>query len=81
MELTRNVRVVLLCMLFCFCVFAHSGQLDGARPGNGVPVTGESLRAALALLVEGKEIPESMMVPSIGCNIKWREGNEPDYFG
>lgn len=58
----------------------YRGQLDGSRPGNGVPVTGEDLRAALAALVEGKPVP-SPQRPSIGCNIKWKPGNAPDYFG
>lgn len=57
----------------------YRGQYDGARPGNGVEITGEDLKAAVDALLAGDTIsPEQ--VPSIGCNIKWRAGNEPDYF-
>ncbi len=57
----------------------YRGQYDGARPGNSVPVTGADMRAAVDALMAGNEIsPEQ--VPSVGCNIKWRAGNEPDYF-
>lgn len=58
---------------------AYRGQLDGSRPGNGVNVTGADLRAALDAVLAGRSPPEKQ-IPSIGCNIKWREGNEPDYF-
>lgn len=57
----------------------YRGQLDSSRPGNGIPVTGEDLRRALDAVLAGQPIPEPHR-PSIGCNIKWREGNEPDYF-
>ena len=57
----------------------YRGQLDDSRPGNGVPVTGKDLRAALDALVDGKPIA-STQTPSLGCNIKWKPGNEPDYF-
>jgi peroxiredoxin len=49
----------------------YRGQLDDSRPGNGVPVTGRDLRAALDALVAGRPIPTEQR-PSIGCNIKWR---------
>ncbi len=49
---------------------AYRGQLDGARPGNGVPVTGEDLRAAIQAVLDGEPLAEEQ-VPSIGCNIKW----------
>jgi peroxiredoxin len=58
----------------------YRGQLDSSRPDNGIPVTGADLRAALDAVLEGKPAPE-LQRPSIGCNIKWRAGNEPDYFG
>ncbi|HRC71467.1 MAG TPA: thioredoxin family protein [Candidatus Competibacter sp.] len=56
----------------------YRGQFDGSRPGNGVPVTGSELRAAVDALLAGRPIP-SEQKPSIGCNIKWKAGNEPDY--
>lgn len=59
---------------------AYRGQLDSSRPGNDIPVTGEDLRAALDALIAGKPVPETQK-PSMGCNIKWKAGNEPDYFG
>jgi len=58
----------------------YRGQLDDSRPGNGLPVTGKDLRAALDALLEGRPVAEEQR-PSIGCNIKWTPGNEPDYFG
>jgi peroxiredoxin len=58
----------------------YRGQLDDSRPGNGMPVTGKDLRAALdAVLAEKK--PAEQQRASLGCNIKWKAGNEPDYFG
>jgi len=57
----------------------YRGQLDSSRPGNDIPVTGKDLRAALDALLSGREIP-SEQHPSIGCNIKWKPGNEPEYF-
>lgn len=50
---------------------AYRGQLDDSRPQNGIPVTGESLRAALDQLLQGKSVPAEQK-PSIGCNIKWK---------
>lgn len=57
----------------------YRGQMDSSRPGNGVPVTGADLRAALNAVLSGKPAP-AVQTPSIGCNIKWRRGNEPEYF-
>jgi peroxiredoxin len=57
----------------------YRGQLDDSRPGNGVPVTGKDLRAALDAVLAGKSASPNQK-PSIGCNIKWKAGNEPDYF-
>jgi peroxiredoxin len=57
----------------------YRGQFDASRPGNGLPVTGKDLRAALDALLSGKNTSE-FQVPSMGCNIKWKPGNEPDYF-
>ncbi len=58
----------------------YRGQMDDSRPGNDKPVTGSDLRAALDAVLAGKPVPEPQ-VPSAGCNIKWKPGNEPDYFG
>ncbi|NGP77045.1 thioredoxin family protein [Balneolaceae bacterium YR4-1] len=58
----------------------YRGQFDDSRPGNGKPVTGDDLREAVDLLLEDGEIMEEQ-IPSMGCNIKWKPGNEPDYFG
>lgn len=57
----------------------YRGQYDGSRPGNSVAVSGEDLRAAVEAVLSGNEVATDQ-VPSVGCNIKWREGNEPDYF-
>ncbi|MCB1825950.1 MAG: thioredoxin family protein, partial [Candidatus Competibacteraceae bacterium] len=57
---------------------AYRGQFDGSRPGNEVPVTGSDLRAAADALLAGQPVPSAQR-PSIGCNIKWKAGNEPDY--
>ncbi len=57
----------------------YRGQLDASRPDTDIPVTGVDLRAAIDAVLKGKPVPEKQM-PSIGCNIKWKPGNEPDYF-
>jgi peroxiredoxin len=57
----------------------YRGQLDDSRPSNGKPVTGKDLRTAIELALAGKEIDPNQR-PSIGCNIKWIPGNEPEYF-
>ncbi len=57
----------------------YRGQLDASRPGNALPVTGEDLRAALEAVLAGEAV-DPVPVPSIGCNIKWKPGNEPGYF-
>jgi len=57
----------------------YRGQLDGSRPDSGVPVTGEDLRAALDAVLAGQPVPQEQK-PSLGCNIKWKEGQEPEYF-
>jgi peroxiredoxin len=49
----------------------YRGQFDSSRPGNGIPVTGEDLRAALDAVLDGKPVPADQR-PSIGCNIKWK---------
>jgi peroxiredoxin len=57
----------------------YRGQLDASRPGNEIPVTGGDLRAAITALLAGKP-PVVDQIPSLGCNIKWKAGNEPPYF-
>jgi peroxiredoxin len=59
---------------------AYRGQFDDARPGNDVPVTGKDLTAAVEAVLAGRP-PSAEQKPSMGCNIKWKAGNEPDYFG
>lgn len=59
----------------------YRGQFDDSRPKKDIPVTGNDLRKALDAVLAGKTIPEKDQIPSIGCNIKWKPGNEPDYFG
>lgn len=58
----------------------YRGQFDNSRPGNGLPVTGADLRAALDAILAGKPVSREQK-PGIGCNIKWKPGNEPDYLG
>jgi len=58
----------------------YRGQMDSSRPDSGIPVTGEDLRAALDAVLAGQK-PSPNQRPSLGCNIKWKPGNEPDYFG
>jgi peroxiredoxin len=57
----------------------YRGQMDDSRPGSGTPVTGSDLRAALNAVLTGEPALEEQK-PSMGCNIKWKAGNEPDYF-
>jgi peroxiredoxin len=56
----------------------YRGQLDASRPGNGLPVTGSDLRAAVDAVLAGQPVPVDQR-PSLGCNIKWKRGNEPEY--
>lgn len=57
----------------------YRGQLDGSRPGNDIPTDGSSLRSAIDALLNNKG-PISEQLPSMGCNIKWKIGEEPEYF-
>jgi len=57
----------------------YRGQLDDSRPGKGLPVTGKDMRAALDAVLAGNPV-SPIQTPSIGCNIKWKPGNEPEYF-
>lgn len=56
----------------------YRGQLDDSRPGNGKPVTGKDLRNAMDAVLAGKPVSAGQKA-SVGCNIKWKPGNEPDY--
>ncbi len=56
----------------------YRGQLDGSRPGNAVPVSGADLRAALEAVLAGQPVSTDQK-PSLGCNIKWKPGHEPDH--
>jgi peroxiredoxin len=58
----------------------YRGQMDSSRPESGEPVTGADLRAALDAVLAGQPVLEDQKA-SLGCNIKWKAGNEPDYFG
>ena len=58
----------------------YRGQMDGSRPGNEIPVSGDDIRLALRSLLNGEDISANQK-PSIGCNIKWHPGMEPDWFG
>ena len=58
----------------------YRGQLDDSRPGNNKPITGKDLRAAIDAVLAGKSVSQDQK-PSVGCNIKWKKGNEPSYFG
>jgi len=58
----------------------YRGQLDDSRPSNGKPVTGADLRAAIEAVLASKPV-EGEQKPSVGCNIKWKPGNQPSYFG
>jgi len=57
----------------------YRGQLDDSRPSNGKPVTGADLRAAIDAVLAGRSVTTEQR-PSIGCNIKWKAGNEPAYY-
>ena len=59
---------------------AYRGQFDDSRPGNGRPVTGADLRAAVDAVLVSRPVPGEQF-PSLGCNIKWKKGAEPDYYG
>jgi peroxiredoxin len=58
----------------------YRGQMDASRPGNNVPVTGADLTAAVKAVLAG-QAPSREQKASAGCNIKWKAGTAPDYFG
>lgn len=57
----------------------YRGQFDSSRPDSGIPVTGEDLRQAVDAMLAGQPVSEDQK-PSLGCNIKWKEEQAPDYF-
>jgi peroxiredoxin len=57
----------------------YRGQYDSSRPGNDIALTGEDLGNAIDAVLEGKPVVKDQR-PSLGCNIKWKAGNSPDYF-
>jgi thiol-disulfide isomerase/thioredoxin len=59
---------------------AYRGQLDDSRPSNAVPVTGADLRAAIEATLAGRPVAREQR-PSVGCNIKWKKGKAPAWFG
>lgn len=85
----ESQAVALACRAACtpdFFVFdrarrlVYRGQLDDSRPGNNLPVTGRDLRDALDAVLAGRPV-SNLQKPSVGCNIKWRAGNPPEYLG
>lgn len=59
---------------------AYRGQLDDSRPSNGIPVDGGDLRAAIEAVLKNESVA-LLQKPSVGCSIKWKQGNAPHYFG
>ncbi len=59
---------------------AYRGQFDSSRPSLTVPITGSDLRTAIDAVLAGVA-PSQLQTPSVGCNIKWKAGNEPAWFG
>jgi len=82
-EVAKSFRAACTPDLYLFDAtgkLAYRGQFDDSRPNSGKPVTGASLRAALEAVAAGRA-PDENQLASIGCNIKWKPGNEPPYFG
>ncbi len=82
-EVARAYRAACTPDLFLFDgdrKLVYRGQFDDSRPGSQVPVTGNDLRAAADAVLAGRPVPEDQR-SSIGCNIKWKPGNAPEYFG
>ena len=61
-----------------FALYYH-GQFDDSRPSNDIPITGKDLLSAITNLDQKNSYPLNQ-VPSLGCNIKWKQGKEPDWF-
>jgi peroxiredoxin len=82
-EVAKAYRAACTPDLFLFGAdrkLVYRGQFDDSRPGNDVPVTGKDLRTAADGVLAGRPVPQEQR-SSIGCNIKWKSGNAPDYFG
>lgn len=82
-EVARAYRAACTPDLFLFDAdrrLVYRGQFDSSRPGNGVPPSGNDVRLALDAVLEGRPVPGEQR-PSIGCNIKWKPGSEPEWFG
>ncbi len=80
-EVAKAYRAVCTPDLFLYDAqrrLAYRGAFDASTPGNAVPVTGELLRAALDRVLAGEPVPEPHH-PSMGCSLKWKLGNEPDW--
>jgi peroxiredoxin len=80
-EIAKSFRAACTPDLFLFDAartLVYRGQFDGSRPRNTVPITGFDLRAASDALLDGRPLP-AVQTPSVGCNIKWKPGNEPHY--
>jgi len=80
-EVAKAFRAACTPDLFLFDAaraLVYRGQFDDSRPRNTVPVTGQDLRAAADAVLEARAVPATQK-PSIGCNIKWKHGNEPQY--
>jgi peroxiredoxin len=81
-EVAKTFRAACTPDLFLFDgdkKLVYRGQFDDSRPGNDVPVTGADLAATVQAVLTGNPVPEDQKA-SIGCNIKWKPGNEPEYF-
>jgi peroxiredoxin len=81
-EVARTLRAACTPDFFLFDrdrKLAYRGRLDASRPNSGVPVTGTELDAAVRAVLAGEPAPEEQF-PSLGCNIKWKPGNAPDWF-
>jgi len=82
-EVAKSYRAACTPDLYLFDAdlkLVYRGQLDDARPGNNQPVTGKDLRGAIDATLAGQALSPDQS-PATGCNIKWKPGNEPDYFG
>lgn len=80
-SVAKNYRAACTPDFFLFDVerqLVYRGQMDDSRPDSSIPVTGTDLRAALDAAVAGQPAPAEQK-PSLGCNIKWKPDNEPDY--